>query len=141
MKKVIFALIVFVYTFSLSAQKQNIPVNAKNAFSKLYPQATNVKWNKEGESKFEASFKNEKISMSVVLDNDGKLIETETTLEVANLPEKILKFVKDNYSDHKISEAAKIVDKDGKITFEAEIAKGKNKKDLIFSEDGQLIKR
>jgi hypothetical protein len=48
-------------------------------------------------------------------------------------------FVMKNYKDYKITEAAKIIDSKGVLTYEAEIIKGKEKKDLLFDKDGKSM--
>lgn len=141
MRKLFLVIAVFLFSVSLNAQDLKVPVIVKDAFKKLYPKATNIQWDKEGKNEFEVNFKNENDKISVVFDKGGNLLETETEIEVNNLPEKVLQYVKEKYSDHKITEAAKIVDGKGKTTFEAQITKGKSKKDLIFTEDGQLLKK
>jgi len=141
MKKLLLVMVIVVYSVSINAQEIKVPVKVKDTFTKIYPKATNVKWEKESKNEYEVNFKNGNDEISVVLDKEGNLRETETEIEINNLPEKVLQYVKEKYSDHKITEAAKIVDNKGKTTFEAQITKGKSKKDLIFTEDGQLLKK
>jgi biopolymer transport protein ExbD len=127
-------------SFTTFAQKVEVPKEAKDSFAKLYPKAKEIKWDKEGKD-YEASFKLDKKEMSVNLDAKGNLLDTETKIEKSQLPEGVEKYVNDNYKGFKISEAAKIVKADGKIIYEAEVTKQKEKKDLLFDANGKPIKK
>lgn len=127
-------------SFTVFAQKTNIPKAAKDSFSKLYPKATEVKWDKENQD-YEASFKLDGKDMSVIFDKYGKVLETETTIEISQLPKGIEKYVMDNYKGYKITGAAKIVKANSEELFEAEITKGKEKKDLFFDKNGKPEKK
>ena len=102
--------------------------------------ATDVKWDKEGKES-EASFKLDGKDISIVFDAKGNALETETKIEISQLPKGVEKYVTDNYKGFKISEAAKIIDANGEITFEAEITKDKVKKDLFFDSKGNIDKK
>lgn len=137
-KNLLIALLLF--SFTAFAQQVNVPKSAKDAFSKLYPKATEVKWDKENQG-YEASFKLDGKNMSVILDKDGKVLETETAIEISQLPKGVEKYVMNNFKGYKITGAAKIVKANGEELFEAEITKGKEKKDLFFDKNGKPEKK
>ena len=56
MKAKYFLIALLLVSFTAFAQQVNVPKSAKDAFSKLYPKATEVKWDKENEG-YEASLK------------------------------------------------------------------------------------
>jgi hypothetical protein len=128
------------FSFTAFAQKTKAPQMVKDSFVKLYPKATDVKWDKEGKD-YEASFKLDGNDMSVNLDAKGNLLETETKIETSQLPKGVEKYVSDNYKGFKISEAAKIVKANGETSYEAEVTKGKERKDLIFDANGKPEKK
>lgn len=113
------------------AQNANVPANVEAEFTKKYPNATKVKWEKE-EGNYESSFRMGKKVMSVVYTPGGKLTETETKITVAELPKQA-----QTYAGKKgtIKEAAKIEMANGTIRYEAEV-KGK---DLIFDDKGNFV--
>jgi hypothetical protein len=116
-----------------------VPKNVKEAFTKVYPAAKNVKWGKE-EGSFEASFDQGKSEMSVVLDNEGDVTEVETEIGKNELPQAVQDVLKKNYAGYKIEEAAKIL-ANGVTTYEAEVEKGKESFELIFDNTGKLLKK
>jgi NCAIR mutase (PurE)-related protein len=127
------------FTVVVFGQEVKVPKVMQEVLTKLYPKAAEVKWNKEGKTEYEASFKDGKTPTSIVLDGKGKLLETEVDIAITELSKEIQSFVQKNYISYKITEAAKIIDSKGVVTFEAEITKNKLKKDLIFDKDGNPI--
>lgn len=147
MKKSILFFVIFALVISVSAQNKKevmVTEKAKATFAKLYPNVKEVKWGKEGKDEFEAEFKLDGKAISLVIDAEGNLKETETEIAKTELPKGVDEFVANNHKGWTITEAAKIVDAKGNITFEAQITNGKNKleqKDLMFTKDGKPIKK
>lgn len=135
----LFSLVIVFLAVSLFGQEAKVPDAAKDALAKLYPKAMDVKWSLERKTEFEANFTDKKIPTSVVLNAKGKLLETEIDIAVTELSKNIQSYIQKNFAGYKISEAAKIVDPKGKITFEAEITKDKIKKDLLFDKNGKPV--
>ena len=136
-----FLTVILLFSFAAFAQNANVPAKVTNSFKKLYPKATEVKWDKEGKDKFEAGFTQNGIKTSVVLDEEGEIEETETQIQLDELPSVIVPFVNSNYKGFTISEAAKIVDEDGNVNFEAEISNGNKKQDLLFDKSGKPLQK
>jgi len=141
MKKYLVIISLIVLTASLLAQETRVPPNVQAAFKKLYPNVTDLKWDKEGADQFEAEFMLKGAKTSVVLDEKGEVEETETAIKTKELPPTVVPYVAKNYQGYEITEAAKIVDDDGNVTYEAEISEGKVKKDLLFDKDGNHLEK
>lgn len=116
------------------ADKLGIPTVVKTAFAKLHPNVSKVKWEKE-DAVFEANFTVGKSEQSMVFDPQGKVLETEVEIAVAELPASVQAYIAEKFQSAKIKEAAKITDSKGLVSYEAEV-KGK---DLIFDEKGNLL--
>jgi len=111
-----------------------VPAPTKAAFEKQYP-GVQGEWDKE-DSNYEVEFKQDGKEMSMVIDKDGTVVETETDIPVADLPQAAQDYMKQNYSGSKIDEAAKIIKSDGEINYEAEVSH----KDVLFDVNGKFIK-
>jgi len=122
-------------TFAQKLQEKDVPAPVKTAFQKNFPQAKVEKWEKEGVN-FETEFELNKSEQSVLFDAQGGIIETEIEIEISELPNGIVDYVKTNYKGQSVKEAAKISDTKGTLTYEAEI-KGM---DLLFDSNGKFIK-
>ena len=127
------------FALAQKIKTQEVPQAVKAAFSKAYPNSKNVKWEMEGDS-YEADFDFQKEEASALFDAAGNLKEVETEIAADAMPAAVKKSLAKDYADYKVKEAAKIV-AENVITYEAEVKKGKESFDLIFSEDGKLIKK
>ncbi len=136
-------ILIFVLSMSVSAQKEakamKTPKSVTDAFAKLYPKATDVKWEKEGDEEFEANFKDNGTEISVVMDDDGKLQETETVISISDLPKSVAPYIEKKYAGYTVIGAAKIVNAKGTVTYEAEIKKEEIKKEVIFNQNGKPV--
>lgn len=136
MKKSVITIALIMLSFVSFAQKskeQNVPQIIKNALSEKFPNAKNVKRDKE-ENNFEAIFKNN-MHNSILFNAYGKIIETEIAIDVNQLPKNALQFLNDNFKNKKIKETAKIVNEKGTTFYEAEIKVN----NLFFHENGNFI--
>lgn len=121
-----------------NAQKvsdKEVPTVVKSTLQKNYPNAKELKWEKE-KGNYEAGFDLNETDYSLLIDISGNILETEIEIKVDGLPAKAKDYVSKNYPGQKIKEAAKITDSKGVVTYEAEV-KGK---DLIFDSNGNFIK-
>ena len=115
---------------------KKVPAPVKERFAALYPAVKDPEWEKEKEN-YEAGFKdNSGKEMSVLIDASGRLVETETGIEVAELPKNVTDYIAAKYNGASIKEAARIENAEGVMTYEAEV-KGK---DLIFDASGNFLK-
>lgn len=113
-----------------------VPLAVRNALAKNYPAASQVAWEKE-KGNFEANWGGKsKEDNSVVFTPDGKLVEMVVAIKVSDLPVGVMNYIKGHYPGSKITEAGKVTDAQGKISYEAEV-KGK---DLLFDREGNFIK-
>lgn len=138
MKKSIM-LVAFVVVASLGfAQKKKsaeVPNVVKDALRKQFPAAQDIKWDKEN-GNYQASFDLNKVDNSVLIDGNGKILETEIEIKMSEMPKGVSEYVKANYKGMTIKEAAKLTDAAGVVTYEVEV-KGM---DLIFDQAGKFLK-
>jgi hypothetical protein len=141
MKNVITALILTFTIVQCFGQKANeeVPSAIKAAFAKSYPTVKKVKWNKEGND-YEASFDQGKTDISVLFDATGSVKEVENEIDKSELPNAVKNLLAKDYAGYKVNEAAKIIS-GNETKYEAEVKKGKELMDLIFAEDGKLVKK
>lgn len=121
--------------FGQKVKEKNVPEVIKTTFKAAYPNADDVKWEKEA-ANYEVEFELNDVDYSALYDVNGTLLETEMEIATNQLPQKALEYMSVNYAGKKIKEAAKITDAKGAVTYEAEI-KGK---DMIFDANGNFIK-
>ena len=133
-------LLALVLCVCMSIFGQKIPQAAKDAFTIKFPDAENVKWDKENSSEYEANFRMNMIKMSAIFTKDGIWMETETAIEIAQLPQPVLDAISHNYSNGKLYGASKIVRAYGTVIYEADIKMNSKKKEVLFDELGNVVK-
>ncbi|MDN5289285.1 MAG: hypothetical protein JWR38_5559 [Mucilaginibacter sp.] len=141
MKKIILSMLLVIVLIGVAhAQKVKntaVPTAAKAALLKKYPTATKATWEKE-KGNYEANWGGKSgEDMSVQFTPDGTFIEQVVAIPVSELPAVVAVYIKQHYKGAKITEAGKVTDAKGVLTYEAEV-KGK---DLIFDEKGTFIKQ
>ena len=138
MKKVISlaaAMMMITCSFAQTVKQKDVPAAVLQSFQQKYPTVKKVKWDKE-EGDYEASFDLNKADVSVLMDKAGSVKETETEIELNQLPAGVLEYMQKNYPGAKVKEAAKITDAAGIIIYEVEV-KGM---DFLFDKNGKFIK-
>ncbi len=108
--------------------------NSKGCVFKIIPGHCSKKWDKE-DGNYEANFSKDGKTMSATFTAAGVLKETETDIKVSELPVGVENYIKSNYKDATIKEAAIIV-RGNDTMYEAEV-KGK---DLLFDKNGKFLK-
>ena len=117
-------------------EKITVPTIVKTALQNKYADAKNVTWEKE-KGNYEANWGGKSgEDNSVQYTPSGKFIEEVKAISTDQLPANITAYVKEHYKGAKITEAGKVTDANGKISYEAEV----NKKDLIFDDKGNFVK-
>ncbi|MEP7079601.1 MAG: PepSY-like domain-containing protein [Ginsengibacter sp.] len=111
-----------------------VPQVVIESFSKDYS-GINAKWDKEN-ANYEANFKKNGKSISVLYDATGTKLETEEDIPVTSLLQSVHDYVASHYNGKKIQEAAIITRPNGEVNFEAEV----DGMDLLFTKQGQFIK-
>ncbi|MBA3681827.1 MAG: PepSY-like domain-containing protein [Bacteroidetes bacterium] len=135
-------LIILVVSMILSASTMHaaeVPEAVKKAFTQKFPTVTNVKWEKENGTEYEASFVIDSKEMSALYTATGALKEIETEIPVADLPQAVVDSVNKKYPNAKIKEAARIDRSDNSVLFEAEIRVGGKKTDILFDGNGNAV--
>jgi hypothetical protein len=139
MKKLFFVSALFAGLSFANAQKVNeasVPIQVMSKFKSLYPGIATVKWEKEKDN-YEANFKHGKASLSILISPAGNLLETEEAIEISALPQVVSDYLVKNLPAKKIDDASKIIDAQGKITYEV----GVNGMDYTFDENGNFLKK
>ena len=134
-------LVLTILLFPVMLFAQDIPSNVKQKVNSMYPEANNIKWDEEGKGKYEAEFKINGVQTALLFDSKANLIETETKIDVSELPSKVRDYISSKYAGIDITEAAKIIDSKGNLKYEAEIQEGKKSKDILFDQDGNRLKK
>lgn len=126
------------YAQKISADK--VPSVVSSAFKTKFPNAVKTKWEIEN-TDYEAEFKINGEEMSANFDNAGNLLETETEIKVSALPAAVQASLKNDFNGYKINEASKINSAKYGDCYEAEVEKGEETFDVLFTADGKVLNK
>jgi len=122
---------------------EQIPAPAAEAIKKLTggePLAGLSEESEKGKTVYEAKFKKEGHVREVSVDANGKLVSDEQTIDASAAPEAVRQAIEKEAPGAKLEKMEKVTE-DGTETFEALVAKGGKRAELVFSAEGKLIKR
>ena len=145
MKKVFLVSFLFVAMIFLAnnsfAQIRKIPAEVTEALKQKYPDANNVSW-KDKLTVFSASFELNNEKYEARFTDKGEWKNTEKEISQNDLPGEIKDGLsKSKYADWEVKSVTHIDLPDNKIQLRIQVAKSNvQKKNLLFSADGQLLK-
>lgn len=142
MKKLLVIIVYLTFVLGISAMNQKdekIPVAAKSGFAAKFPTAQKVKWSIEKPGEFEAEFILNSVENSALFDAKGTLLETETEIKESELPQAVKATLAKDFAGYKLDEIEKATDMKGTVTYEMEVAKGKDKLEISFDANGKLL--
>lgn len=124
------------------AQFRKIPSSVTNAFNKKYPEAKDISW-KDKITSFQATFTEDDVEYAAWFNSDGSWKQTETTLPIKQIPSLIReKIQKTKFANWDVKDAVKVLKPDNVIQYKISLAGESiiDKRVLIYSEDGELVK-
>ena len=126
------ALPVFSNAQKLTASK--VPAAVIIGLNRTHP-GVSATWERE-DADYEANFKEGNNAVSVIINSQGTILETETDIPVSELPKEAVLYLKTHYKGHAVKEASKIVKKNGEVNYEAMV----KDRDVMFDVNGKYLK-
>ncbi len=133
MPKLLLLLAICLGASSAAYAQKTPPPAVVTAFNQKFTGVKELEWGLEKNGEWEAEFDQNGAEMSANFSADGKWMETETEIKVADLPAAVQTALKGK----KVKEAAKILRADGSTVYEAEV----KRKDLIFDATGKMLSK
>ncbi len=121
---------------------RNIPVEVSDAIARTYPTSTNVRWKMDtvNVDDFIAVFRLEKIKYIIELQATGNIIKTDYDIDVSQVPQVIMDYIKANYPNAKIKGSRRtdiVMDSKGTILYTVQLEK--RGIPLVFDANGNLV--
>ncbi len=126
---------------SEKSEKQVVAPDAvKKAFATKFPTATKADWSIEKPGEFEVEFKLGKSDKAALYKEDGTLIEIESDMKEADLPQSIKTVLTTDFSGYKTDDI-EMTEGNGTVTYELNAEKGDEELSLVFDANGKLLKK
>ena len=121
-----------------------VPATIKNAFTKKFPRAENVRWDTINKTNYIAIFKYRNEKQKAEFLPNAKWLKSITVLEIKNLYPPIKRYIEQKFPDHKIKYAEMTTNNQRKSYFYLQVSQ-KVKSDLqitqlYFDKSGKLDK-
>lgn len=119
---------------------QEAPQKVKDTFSKMFPKARSVKWDKESETEWEAEFKLDGTEYSANFDSNGIWKETEHEINLSQVPETVKATLQKEFKDFDIEEIELSETSKGTL-YEFDVEKGKTELEVAIDVNGKVVKK
>ena len=139
MKKVIL-IVASLFVFSALVFAAKPPVKVQKAFEVKFPDAASVKWAKESSKEWEAEFIVNSVKTSANFRTTGDWVETESQINISELPEAVTAEIKKLHPKGEITAAFRIESAKDGTKYEADVRTGKKTAEVFLKEDGSILK-
>ncbi len=125
-------------TFAQDISESQVPSLIVDNFKKEFPKATDVEWERKGD------LYNVDFEIGLFTDYEawfsasGTLIKYTVEIPTGDLPKAVTNSINNQYKGYRIDEAKKNIE-NGIETYEVEIEKENDERELVFSKNGKLI--
>ncbi|HZJ74521.1 MAG TPA: PepSY-like domain-containing protein [Perlabentimonas sp.] len=119
--------------------QSKVPSVVINSFIKEFPKARDVEWELKGNQynvEFEVGFFTD---FEAWFTNTGSLIRYTENISSSKLPEAVKRTIKSDFPKYRIDDAEKITE-NNVVTYRVELEKRDHEVNLIFSENGIIVK-
>jgi hypothetical protein len=135
----IFLTISFIF-FSMCVYAWQAPKVVTDAFQQRFEGAANVKWEKETETEFEASFDMAGKKMVALFNAQGQWLSTETEIGARALPALAKVVLQTRFIGWNIATAHKVDKSDNTSLYEAHLTKNGALKEVLIKRNGVILK-
>lgn len=119
----------------VSYAQVTLPAAVTSAFSRKFPHAEKVVWEKESKNEYEASFHVSGQKMSANFAADGKWLETET--EISSAPDAVQRAFTRLFPRATVQHVYRVETGDHPVQYEIEYHSGTKNKEVVFNEKGE----
>lgn len=115
-----------------------VPEKIKLSLLKHFPDATEIKWEKETAYEWEADFKMYENKYSANFDPEGNMLVMEYDMNVKDLPLPIVQNIDSTFTGYKIKKA-EYAEKGEIHFFEIELANSEKTLEVVYDETGAML--
>jgi hypothetical protein len=136
MKRIISILILITIVVCTSAAQ---PAPVHKAFEAKFPKANHVNWSNENATLWQSDFQVDGNKYSSVFTPQGTWIETIRIIKISELPVEVRNSIFTKFPHWEITELNKTENAKSGISYEVNLKKGRERKNIAFRGDGSII--
>lgn len=139
MNNIQFLLLLILLTgFTACEEKITVPTAVKSAFAAKYPATSDLEWEMESLTEYEAEFEENGSEKSAIFTADGTWKETEVEIKESDLPAAVKAVISSEFPGYEIEKAETVETPKTALAYEVEL-EGENTIDVVISADGQIL--
>lgn len=119
---------------------EEVSAEVKTAFDQKFPDAKNVKWEKESDAEWEADFKWNGTKYSAIFTTGGDWKETEHGIKLSEIPSAVKSTLDSDFNGFKVEESEIAETPDGTL-YEFEVEKGEETYEVAIGSDGRVLSK
>lgn len=119
--------------------QEGVPVIVAEAFKEKYPDEKNPDWERDANGYWEAHYKKDGEKYRADFTPEGSWIETENSIDKADLPDAVKKTIEEKYPDREITEVEYVVSSREGNFYDVEFKQEDKNMDVEIKEDGTVI--
>lgn len=136
MKKLILLSLFFAFGLVFAS---NAPEAIQKQFELRFPGATDVTWERENPKGWIAEFIWNDRNVWVNYAYSTQWVETQTQIQVSELPKAVVETIESFYPDWKVMVATKIENSKNEVLYKAAIQKDAKLQEIVLKEEGTLL--
>ncbi len=143
MKKLSIVCFICIFSIALVAQKTALPTSIKKGFTKQFPSASILNWEKLANQDYKLDFQENDKSSIVILDKDGQILFIKNKVDFEDLNIKIKKAIQNNQGkNYLIKTIYENISATRPSIFEVtlQVKKSKKQKKLTIDSQGNILK-
>ncbi|PKL78951.1 MAG: hypothetical protein CVV25_09600 [Ignavibacteriae bacterium HGW-Ignavibacteriae-4] len=121
----------------------NVPDIVKSSFAKKYQDATDIEWEQDDDEEgdnWEVEYEIKSKEYSSLFDKNGKWIQTETEINISDLPSNAKATITKKFKNFKIIEVESLEDTSGNF-YVIKIKNGKTEMEVTTNLKGEFIRQ
>lgn len=136
-------LLVILSTQVWAHPNSNVPDIVKSSFAKKYQDATDIEWEQDDDEEgdnWEVEYEIKSKEYSSLFDKNGKWIQTETEINISDLPSNAKATITKKFKNFKIIEVESLEDTSGNF-YVIKIKNGKKEMEVTTNLKGEFIRQ
>ena len=134
-------IIVFLYFIGTTSCSVKVPGAAKSNLGMMFPEATQISWSRENQHEYEAEFTWQGRTTSATFDEKGNWKETEQSITADQLPGTVQEALTKDFAEFVVHSPEKLSSPEYAIAYEMIVVSKKARIELLFSQNGNLLKK
>lgn len=123
-----------------SCESTEVPRDIQLKFLEIEPSAHNIAW-KIDNNIYQVDCLVDAKHTTSYFDKDGNWLETESEIDIEDLPEAILKTLQTKLSEYSIKDIELVKTNVSQVLYEVDLKKGSKVYDILFDETGKILRK